>query len=511
MATEQIQMVGINKKAKAMKRINRMFWATAAAFVAVACAKEAAQSPEVETGLVPMTFSASTDAGFETKTTYSGRNVYWEAEDEISLFSVGNEVVKSNFKADQVAEDGTWAAFSGVAAPGSSIYVAVYPHAEETVFDLATQTLTVNMPTNQTAVPQGFASGANLSAALSMPSALTETEEALNLLEFKNIGALLCISFETEEQAAATKSITIKAKKSDTEYWGITGTASVTYDATTMLPVSGEGTVDHVTLVAPEGGFKCKNGDTKIVYYAPVYPVGQCTGFEITFTDVNDKEWVKTNDMDAELKRNSLLNFGAVPYLYYTLPEEITLKLDFTSDTNPLGTFPKIANQTTEGETYSYTYNYEYEGQAKSETFNFTIIKGNTRDADGKTAYYQHIAPTGYANKVLLTVCNSGDTKIQLPAIPGRYLKSVSVGIMNTSNRRFRLQNKALSRYLSSTWVKVASVTEKATTSIEFPNTSTTFPTTSMGVGYYIQLTDKQNYYISDIEVVYTSTPPVAE
>ena len=165
---------------KAMKTMNRMFWAIAAAVVAVACAKETQMSPVQESdGLVPMTFSASAEGEIQTKTTYSGRKVYWEAEDEISVFSIGTEVVKTGFKATEVAEDGTWASFSGVAAPGAETYVAVYPHQDANAFDLATQTLTVNIPTEQAGVANGFASGANVSVALSMatPAPAADGEE----------------------------------------------------------------------------------------------------------------------------------------------------------------------------------------------------------------------------------------------------------------------------------------------------------------------------------------------
>mgnify|MGYP003306053287 CR=1 FL=1 len=207
-------------KVKAMKTMNRMFWAIAAAVVAVACAKEAEPSHVQESdGLVPMTFSASAEGEIQTKTTYSGRKVYWEAEDEISVFSIGTQVVKTGFKATSVSEDGTLASFSGVAAPGAENYVAVYPHQEANAFDLATQTLTVNIPTDQVGVGNGFASGANVSVALSIAAGTAaegEEEPAQEeSLKFRNVGAMFCFKFETADDAAATKSVTFKAKKSE--------------------------------------------------------------------------------------------------------------------------------------------------------------------------------------------------------------------------------------------------------------------------------------------------------
>lgn len=496
-------------KVKAMKTMNRMFWAIAAAVVAVACAKEAEPSHVHEAdGLVPMTFSASAEGEIQTKTTYSGRKVYWEAEDEISVFSIGTQVVKTGFKATSVSEDGTLASFSGVAAPGAENYVAVYPHQEANAFDLATQTLTVNIPTDQVGVGNGFASGANVSVALSIAAGTAaegEEEPAQEeSLKFRNVGAMFCFKFETEEDAAATKSVTFRAKKSDTEFWGLTGIASVNFDTQTGLPSAAEGSVDHVTLVAPDEGFKAGP-----VYYLPVYPVGACTGMEITFTDVNEKTWVKNNDLDAELKRNCLLNIGSVPDVYDTLPEEITISLDFLNDANvnPLGTFPKMADQSNSGTDFNYTYSYEYEGKAMTKDFVFAMYKGAGYAytyLGGKTEN----APTKY-----LYIVKSATSCIKLPAIPGRYLKKVSCSHTGTTYaRNFRLQEgyPSAGHYYSAS-AAPAAATSIGTAEINIPTGTTNtaqLNTTKKGTAYYIQFTSNADYNITNITVVYTKNKP---
>lgn len=496
-------------KVKAMKTMNRMFWAIAAAVVAVACAKEAEPSHVQESdGLVPMTFSASAEGEIQTKTTYSGRKVYWEAEDEISVFSIGTQVVKTGFKATSVSEDGTLASFSGVAAPGAENYVAVYPHQEANAFDLATQTLTVNIPTDQVGVGNGFASGANVSVAHSIAAGTAaegEEEPAQEeSLKFRNVGAMFCFKFETEEDAAATKSVTFRAKKSDTEFWGLTGIASVNFDTQTGLPSATEGSVDHVTLVAPDEGFKAGP-----VYYLPVYPVGACTGMEITFTDVNEKTWVKNNDLAAELKRNCLLNIGSVPDVYDTLPEEITISLDFLNDANvnPLGTFPKMADQSNSGTDFNYTYSYEYEGKAMTKDFVFAMYKGAGYAytyLGGKTEN----APTKY-----LYIVKSATSCIKLPAIPGRYLKKVSCSHTGTTYaRNFRLQEgyPSAGHYYSAS-AAPAAATEIGTAEINIPTGTTNtaqLNTTKKGTAYYIQFTSNADYNITNITVVYTKNKP---
>ena len=185
MMTEQMVKDGFS----AMKRINRMFWTLAAATVVAACAEEVnPSSSEIDGNLVQMTLSASSDTELQSKTTYLGRKVYWEAEDEISVFSIGTEVVKTGFAASSVSEDKTTATFTGLAAPGAETYLAVYPHSDANAFDLASQTLTVCIPTDQVAVANGFASGANVSVALSMPSQTTDSEtEVAEPMKFKNV------------------------------------------------------------------------------------------------------------------------------------------------------------------------------------------------------------------------------------------------------------------------------------------------------------------------------------
>ena len=504
---------------KAMKRIDTILLATIALTVA-SCAEKNQISASQETqndGLVEMTLKAVVDDQVvDTKTTYSGKNIFWEEEDAITVFFEGDEIVKSTFTESLLFDDNRQASFTGLGDESANAYLAVYPASEGyTYYD---KDLTVTIPSEQVAVVNSFASGANVSVAYSSDTAL----------KFRNVGSLIAFRFETAEDAARTASVTFRAKTAtEGEYLGITGAATVNIqeqqpaadseDPVTYIPVvTGNGDGDYVKLIAPEGGFE---SGTNKVYYAVIYPGNYENGFEVTFTtkDEPSQTFELNNDEAVTLTRNSLLSMGAIPNPYDTLPAEITISLDFTKDVCPLGTFPKVANQKENGDTFPYQYEYEWNGVSETETFEFLITKGTSRSSTTTplpTGYYQHINDGGkYQNKQLYVVCNSGDTKIKLPAIRGRYLKSVSMGVQNTDNRRFRLQNQAMNRYVSSSWVKATSTNtaDKATTTISFPSTSETFPTTTMGVGYIIQLTDKANYNITDITLVYTKKAPVAE
>ena len=75
-----------------MKRFFRFFYSAMAVVLFSACA-DSLSHDEVSAptdGLVRMSFSATMGDVVESKTTYSGRNVYWEKTDEIAVISVGD-------------------------------------------------------------------------------------------------------------------------------------------------------------------------------------------------------------------------------------------------------------------------------------------------------------------------------------------------------------------------------------------------------------------------------------
>lgn len=479
--------------------MNRIFKTMPAAvvFVAVACVghMDTDLIQVADDKLVTTTFYAST--GPDTKTTYNDRSVYWEETDVIDIFS-GSGWLKTHATIATLSETRQSAVFTGLAVEGTGSYCAVYPQNDANTFDGTT--LSVNIPSEQTAVEGGFLSGANVSVAFT----------GRNTFSFRNVGGLLGFRFKTASDASRTASVTFRARTSEEDpelLHGLSGQTSVTFNEA-GVPSATSGSTDYVTLLAPDGGFQ-----PAVTYYMVVLP-GEFKGVDITYTTTSGETVTRSNESDAVLLRNEVLNIGQLNEPYDILPEEFTISLDFTSDTNPLGAFNKIADQSTEGDTYSYHYLFD----GGNEDLNFIITKGTQRSTANTAAagYYQHIKPTesaasGMETKVLYVVCASGDTKISLPAVPGRYLKSVSVGMLNTENRRFRLQNSVMNRYVSSDWIKAASITEKSSATISFPNDAASFPNTTVGVGYIIQLTDKANYYITDITATYTRSEPVAE
>ena len=403
-----------------MKRFFRFFYSAMAVVLFSACA-DSLSHDEVSAptdGLVRMSFSATMGDVVESKTTYSGRNVYWEKTDEIAVISVGESVKKTPFEVAELLDNGSKARFDGQTDASAETYYAVYPYS--LTGNYADEKISVNFPSEQTAVANGFASGSNVSVAVSLKDAEV-TEQSLL---FRNAGALMVFKFDTADDAANTKSVTFKVRKSadDAEtpvFWGLTGEMSVSIED--GIPHASEGSVDHVTVIAPVDGFK-----TGVAYYVPVSPVGHCTGMRVEFTDQNDIVYVKNNNVDFDLVRNCLFNVGAIKRPYDDLPDEIRIDLIFTG-TGTWPFTPKCVSAEVQeansyaGDTYTYDYTYEANGEQKTEPLSF-IIKGDT--AAYTDAYY-FTGPAGF--------------KMLLPAISGRYIKAVKIVVKNTSAKTFKL------------------------------------------------------------------------
>ena len=403
-----------------MKKIFRLFPAALAVAAFASCADKMdneVNAPVQDDNLVQMTFSASMGEDIDSKTTYSGRKVYWEASDAITVFSVGETVTRTSFADPVLFENNAVAQFSGPADASAETYYAVYPHSDANTFDKGT--FSVTFPVEQTAVANGFASGSNVSVAVSVKDAAVAEQN----LQFKNVGALLAFSFNTAEDAANTKSVTFKARKSaddaeTPEFWGLTGNVTLTIDEN-GLPVASAGDVDHVTVVAPVGGFV--HGKD---YFIPVSPVGDCTGMVVTFTNKNDETFVKNNDVDFQLLRSYMFNVGKVLYPYDTLPKNFTITWNFGGEQWPFN--EDCSYVSSEGEYYTYSYPYEYNGENMSAEWQIQM---------GYKPY--ELTATGLKH----TTANS--FIVALPAVEGRYLTNITVSLASDSaNSRPALQDR---------------------------------------------------------------------
>jgi len=414
-----------------MKKIYRFFFAAVAIASVASCSEQLDSLDNAGEGtveLVNMTFKAATDVAedVESKTYGAGRNVYWESGDEITVFSIGDKVVKEGFKTTSVAEDKTWAQFSGLADPDAETYYAVYPHAEGNTY--ADGIFNATIPSEQVGRPNGFGSGTNVAVAVS-----TEGTDGTGMLQFKNLSAVIYFKFATAEDAANTKSVTLKARKSEDdaatpEFWGLTGDVKFTLDDNN-LPVAQEGTVDHVTLLPPDGGFV-----SGINYIIPVCPVGKCKGMQIIFTDQNDVTYEKNNNTDFKLQRNIMFNNGGVPEPYYPpLADSFSIEIDFTKGWPFTPMCVDKDNQTDAGDAYTYNYEYEYQGVNYSLPVEFGIWKGTGID----TPYYSYENNKLCFHSYYNASKNNSVASIKIPVLKDRYLVKVIIVHDSSKSKRF--------------------------------------------------------------------------
>lgn len=421
-----------------MKKLNSNFIIAAMAIAMTAsCTGKFEQdyTPEDETNspvtsdLVSMTFSAfNGEELVDTKTTYRGRDLYWETTDVISVFSVAETVTKTDFTVSSLSEDKKEASFTGMGNPNAQEYYAVYPHAETNAYDNGT--FTVNIPTEQVAVEGGFASNTNVAVA---------TAGKDGSFQFKNLSTLIYFKFETPGDAANTKSVTIKARKSEDdaqaqEFFGLTGNVKFTLDEE-GIPMISEGSVDHVTLQAPQGGFK-----SGVNYIIPVCAVDECKGMQVIFEDHNGQKYVKNNNIDLKLQRSTIFNHNSVPNPYYssTLPDSFSIKIDFTQGWPFVSPCLAKDNQTDLGDSYWYIYEYEHQNEKYTLPVESGIYRGGWHDSGKDLDHYYMYENNKLCFRSYYNSAKDNCTaSIKIPVVKDRYLEKVVMVHDSGVSRRY--------------------------------------------------------------------------
>jgi len=483
-----------------MKNFYRLILAATTMLAAASCA-ENLETDSSETNVGNMVFSSVVDAAPVSKTTYSSQKVYWEAEDHITVFAVSDETLASDFKVTKLSEDKATATFEGVSDLDCETYYAVYPHSSTNAFDAQAGKLTVSLPAVQTAVPDGFESGSNVSVACS-----DNVGGNQGSLQFRNVTTLVCLQFDSLDDAFNTKSITVRAKKNDGEYWGLAGTAQVQIGED-GIPVVGEGSETSVTLSAPADGFK-----TDVIYYVPVYAVGACTGLEVTFKAVNDNDYVKTNDTAAELTRNWLFNIGAVPEPY-PYADDLNIHIDFRQAAWPFvgdgpvseqSSWTSGQTQSTIGEAYDYIYT---DSNNFKRVLQFRIAQGKSSDT---------ITPDNYSWSQAdgLKASTSGhnyNMVVMFPGIDDYYLTNVVVKqpAASTASNRLGLAIEG-GTFTMSSIIGSGTVTFWLYEDMMVTDPSVTWNSkngkAAKGVPFFLRYRDKG--YLYSLDLTYSKTSP---
>lgn len=461
----------------AMKKINVILVAALAAIVSCTEKPEVSEVSDKEVNLVPMTFRGVAETA-QTKTTYKGRAIYWEETDAVSVFFKGSDnVAKQTFTAAGLSSDKTSAYFEGTGVENSESFVAVYPDAETNAYDGIN--LTVSIPSVQTGVLNGFASGVNTSVAVSNEDTLL----------FRNVGSLVGFRFSSQEEADLVSSVTLRAVSKISGYLGLTGSSTVALQE--GVPAAGEGNTDYVTVTAPEGGFKA---GTSFTYYAVVYPF-DCAGFEVTLTHADGTEVVKTNSSPAVVLRSEGLALNTLPSAK-PLPAEFEVNFDFTAGWPFNESIVKAANQQTSGsgDKYTYLYNYKVGDKTYSLNLHYYIFGGTTSGAYKAYSY-------GYTPAQLRT--SGGNTRIYIPGIAGTYLKLVELKVNNGSAKSMELVS-AVDWSLKADGVGALNTAPGV---FEFPRNGFT---PEEGTPYYLRIKEA-NSHILGIRMVYAKVVSAAQ
>ena len=224
-------------------KIMKFFLLAAAAVAAISCAKELSpvenETPAPEVELVPMTFTASHDAGddAETKVAYENGATVWKKGDKIMV--IASTGTATEFTATSV--DGKKATFEGLTENAESYY-AVSPASAYVGNDIANGKIYANIPQNQTAVAGSFDPKAFLSVASNEGSELY----------FRNSCSVVGFKLSAP---AGVKSVRFTAtNQTNLAGTGVVKTSNIpthTWDGT----YEGRSAFDMITLNAPEGGF----------------------------------------------------------------------------------------------------------------------------------------------------------------------------------------------------------------------------------------------------------------
>jgi hypothetical protein len=226
----------------------------------------------------------------DTKATYDGSNINWDADDALSVFPAGEY---NSVRFDKESGDNNYFAASGN-VDLNGIY-ALYPYySSATISDGAIRTV---IKSNQTATPGTFAPDANVAVAYSVDG---------KTVHFKNAVSYVKVSYKTTLSNASIKRITFttldNSKISGRFILTPTVSGGVVTDITTEPATQA---VNYVNL----SGDILPNTD----YYLVVAPVNLSAGYRITFTDADGNKFSKDytdSKHKAQLIRNSISATG---------------------------------------------------------------------------------------------------------------------------------------------------------------------------------------------------------
>lgn len=282
-----------------MKRFYIVELMLSALFLTTSCSdKEDIIEQGVDKQKVQLVFKATPDEGTaDTRSYLVSGAVYWNEDDEISVFSPNDATPISNEFVTR--EGGEKVSFIGTVVNESSTYFGLYPYsatATPNYADASNYKITTTFPDEQTAVDDSFARGANITVA---------STSALDMeFHFKNVCGLVKFRINSNMASEIRKAV---FEGKNNEY--LTGSITIEHVGTDTpdytTPLSGGRTI---TLNSPSASGFTKN----VSYYIVVPPMSFSSGYTITFKKGDDTVvgTLEATGLQA-VTRSKILNAGS--------------------------------------------------------------------------------------------------------------------------------------------------------------------------------------------------------
>ena len=250
-----------------------------------ACQSDELQIPDAEG--CTLEILTSTEHATRTALLEDGKTVVWEQGDAIAVYDY--IAPKKKFVAE-VSEGTT--RFKGNITPKNSSFLAVSPHdlCEE---ELQSQKVAINLPSEQIAVPGGFAPNTNLS----IGKGERNLDGSPSQVTFRNICQLFKLQVPSYIDGRITKIVLATNK-------AIAGKLLIDCSGSAPSVAMDNQESTSVTLLPPAGSTTFAEG----TYYMAVAPV-LAEGFSLTMTDTNGKSY----------SQHSKQAFGGTSGVIYTL------------------------------------------------------------------------------------------------------------------------------------------------------------------------------------------------
>lgn len=331
----------------------------------------------------------------------------WVLEDTISLFDQEyREVpIRNNEEGSRIFFSYDWTA----SAPG----YAVYPRTEDIVFNAGYVTFSVpaEQPVSklESFGPMVFVGKVTGNSSAYKLNPLKNTLSQLKLSMSDSTATSIKIESIAGEPLVGNVTVDC-AKLTDGEdgFWTV---AEDDHKSSTIIITPSEGS----SAISKAGCLRAG------AYYVSILPQNYSKGIRVTVERKDEETIVRTmgTETGCVASRSEVLEFEGD--LDDTLPDEFTLEFVFSDKTN--GIWPFVEDKVETDATYTYQYKYKFEGAEKTRNFEF-FIYGN------KSAY--NLNKNG--------LCMMGkNSRITLPAVTNRYLKSVEMDVINTADKGFVL------------------------------------------------------------------------